>query len=69
MVQFYFSPWAKEEQIYMLYTEDLLCLCELCSNSRFLICLQVLQESNVRREVLKARAMALKHLGKIFQVQ
>lgn len=34
----------------------------------FNIFLQVLKENNVRREELKARALALKILGKIFQV-
>lgn len=30
--------------------------------------MQVLQENNVRKEELKARALALKLLGKVFQV-
>lgn len=34
----------------------------------WICCLKVLKENNVKREELKARAMALKYLGKIFQV-
>lgn len=44
-------------------------LCSKLKLTRSITCLQVLHENNVKKEELKARAVALKILGKIFQVQ